>query len=325
MESLPVLDFAAFAQDGQTPNQDARQSVADAIGQACRETGFFLLTHHGLDREIIDAGFAQAAQFFDRPLADKQSLSIEASPYHRGWFGAGQEVLDAQNQAQGDAKEGLKIGRDLPLHHPKVAAGVALHGPNQWPNEAIGGSELKAAMQATYAACEELSRQLMQAFALSLGLEERHFEPWLTLPMATLAPLRYPPMRDETLLGAGAHTDFGCLTLLLQNDEPGLEVQAANGDWISVPASREFVVVNIGDMMARWTNNRYASTRHRVVNRSGKTRHSMAYFFDPDAEADLSPLPTCHGEGETRHYEDASALEHLLMKIEQSFAYRQER
>ena len=126
-------------------------------------------------------------------------------------------------------------------------------------------------------------------------------------------------------LGAGAHTDFGCLTLLLQCDEAGLEVRSPHGEWMAIPASREHLVVNIGDMMARWTNDRYASTRHRVVNRSGKTRHSMAYFFDPDATADLSPLPNCLREGEGRHYEDATALEHLLMKIEQSFEYRQER
>lgn len=325
MQTLPVIDFQAFAPDGRNGSDAARQSIADDIGTACRENGFFLLANHGLKAHVMEAAFAQAATFFDLPTAQKREINIENSACHRGWFGHGEEVLDAETQSQGDEKEGLKIGRDLAADHPLVKAGLALHGPNQWPSEASGGAAFKAAMQATYQDCETLSRRLMQAFALSLGLEATHFEPWLKLPMATLAPLRYPPMREDHILGAGAHTDFGCLTLLLQNDEAGLEVRSPNGEWMAVPAGREHLVVNIGDMMARWTNDRYASTRHRVVNRSGKTRHSMAYFFDPDAAADLTPLPNCLGEGEARHYEDATALEHLLMKIEQSFEYRQER
>jgi isopenicillin N synthase-like dioxygenase len=325
MQSLPVIDFSAFAPDGRTGEGAARQAVAEAIGLACRDYGFFLLANHGLKTSVIDTAFQQAAAFFDLPTAQKREINIEKSACHRGWFGHGEEVLDAQTQSQGDEKEGLKIGRDLPVDHPHVKAGLALHGPNQWPSAASGGPGFKAAMQASFEACEALSRQLMQAFALSLGLEETHFEPWLQLPMATLAPLRYPPSHDDHVLGAGAHTDFGCLTLLLQNDEAGLEVMSPSCEWMAIPASREHLVVNIGDMMARWTNDRYASTRHRVVNRSGKTRHSMAYFFDPDAQADLAPLPNCLDEGESRHYGDATALEHLLMKIEQSFEYRQER
>lgn len=320
MRTLPVIDFSAFAPHGRKGEAGARHAVAEAMGKACRQNGFFLLANHGLDTNVTEQAFAQTAQFFDQPLAAKQRISIERSPCHRGWFGHGQEVLDAKAQAQGDAKEGLKIGRDLPLDHPLVAAGVPLHGPNQWPEQ----SGFKTAMQAAYAQCETLSRQLMQGFALSLGLDDTHFEPWLKLPMATLAPLRYPPQQDEALLGAGAHTDFGCLTLLMQKEEPGLEILTADGDWMAVPAAPDLLVVNIGDMMARWTHNKYASTRHRVVNRSGRTRHSMAYFFDPDAKADLSPLPNCLADGETGPDETATALEHLLMKIEQSFAYRQE-
>lgn len=323
---VPVIDFAGFAQGA----PDLRQNVADAIGAACRDTGFFVLANHGLEARISDAAFDAAAAFFDLPMAEKQKISIDQSPYHRGWYGHGGEVLDARAQPAGDMKEGLKIGRDLPLEHPMVVAQTPLHGPNQWPNQwpkkwpsNQENGDFIGTMQACYAACEALSRQIMQAFALSLGLADDYFAPMLHLPMATLSPLRYPPQTGADI-GAGAHTDFGCLTLLLQRDEAGLEIQLPDGSWLALPCTPQQIIVNIGDMMARWTNNLYASTRHRVVNQSGKTRHSMAFFFDPDATADLSPLPGCLADGETPHFPPANCLEHLLMKINASFAYRQE-
>jgi isopenicillin N synthase-like dioxygenase len=163
----------------------------------------------------------------------------------------------------------------------------------------------------------------MQGFALSLGLADDYFAQYLSLPMATLGPLYYPPRGDEAGLSAGAHTDFGCLTLLAQQEIEGLEVLSKQGDWQVVPVRDDALVVNIGDMLARWTNDLYASTQHRVVNRSDKPRYSMAFFFDPDPDADLTPLPGCLASGATPHYSPATCLSHLLQKIEESFAYRQ--
>ena len=320
--ALPVIDFAAFKNGTATQ----RRAIAAEIGAACRQDGFFVLQNHQLDKSLTDGAFAAAHAFFDQPLADKQAISIDKSPCHRGWYGEGGEILDGENQPQGDFKEGLKIGRDLSADHPRVVAGLPLHGANQWPNSkninAAGGFE--HVMQSCYDACEALSRQLMQAFALSLDLSEDYFDRWLSLPMATLSPLRYPPMRDAAILNAGAHTDFGCLTLLFQTDEAGLEVARPNGEWLRVPCFADLIIVNIGDMMARWTNDIYRSTRHRVVNRSGRTRHSLAFFFDPDPDADLTALPGCIKKGDAPHYPTACALDHLLAKIEDSFAYRQE-
>lgn len=317
--TLPVIDFSGFRGDG----GDADRTIATRLRRACVAHGFFLLSGHGVDEPLRDAAFNAAKAFFDAPIEDKAAIAIEASPYHRGWYGEGGEILDARTQPQGDVKEGVKIGRDLPLSHPNVAAGMALHGPNQWP-DAAAHPDFKPAMQACYAACEQVSRRLMQAFALSLELPPTHFDKWLSLPMATLSPLRYPPRRHNDGLGAGAHTDFGCLTLLMQHDEAGLEIAMPDGSWQGVPADRSLIVVNIGDMMARWTNDLYRSTRHRVVNHAGKTRHSLAFFFDPDADADLSPLPGCLADGQTPAYPPANALQHLLSKIEDSFTYRQE-
>lgn len=315
---VPVIDFAGFV-NGTAAH---KAEIAIQIKTACCDNGFFMLANHGLDMSLINEAFALAGAFFDLPVSEKEKIAIDRSPCHRGWYGDGGEVLDAHRQPEGDAKEGLKIGRDLAPSHPLVAAGTPLHGPNQWPQDWAQAAKFKSVMTQNYVACEALSRRVMAGFALSLGLDETYFEPMLTLPMATLSPLRYPPGRAR--LGAGAHTDFGCLTLLLQSDEAGLEIEAADGTWQSLPCDRDVITVNIGDMMARWTNNHYTSTRHRVVNQSGRTRHSMAFFFDPDHDADLSPLPGCLDDAETPHFLPATCLQHLMMKIDESFAYRQE-
>jgi len=315
-DALPIIDFSSFV----SGDADHRRAVAADIGAACREAGFFYLEGHGIDKILTQRAFAASHSFFALPPAEKAKIAIENSACHRGWFALGGEVLDAAQQPSGDYKEGVKIGCDLDIHHPRVQAGTPLHGPNQWP-EVAGWRET---MQAYYEACTRLSRQLMQAFALSLELDETHFDADLTLPMATLGPLYYPPRpQDEAILSAGAHTDFGCLTLLAQDDVAGLEVQDTQGVWHIVPPRTDALVVNIGDMLARWTNDLYASTRHRVVNRSDRARYSIAFFFDPDPEADLSPLPGCLASGAAPHYPPATCLSHLLQKIEESFAYRQ--
>ena len=206
----------------------------------------------------------------------------------------GGENLDPEQQTEaGDLKEGLKIGRDLPLDHPLVVAGTPLHGPNQWP-EALPG--WRQAMEAYYAALTDLGRSVMHAFALALELEETFFDHKLGGPMATVGPLHYPPQSGQITqrrIGAGAHTDFGCLTLLAQDAAGGLQVRNSAGSWIEAPPIAGAFVVNIGDMMARWSNDIFASTLHRVINTSGRERYSIPFFFDPEFDTDLTCLATC--------------------------------
>ena len=314
--ALPMIDFSAFGDDS-AASRARRAAIAGEIGAACRETGFFALTGHGIDATMIDDAFAMAQNFFDLPEDKKREIAIERSHCHRGWFAHGGEVLDRTKQPQGDYKEGLKIGRDLPPDHASVKAALPLHGANQYPHESGALVGFRKHMDTLYGACEALSRHLMQAFALSLDLPPDHFDRWLSEPMATLSPLRYPPMQKAAELSAGAHSDFGCLTLLFQHDVAGLEIKTKKG-WQDVPLLDGAIIVNIGDMMEHWTGGLYASTVHRVVNRSQTTRHSMAYFFDPDPDADLTPLPNCGASAAA----PLSALEHLLNKIDASFDYR---
>ena len=318
MNSIASLDFAAWRKGGA-----AQRDFVGALNHACRDSGAFYLRGHGIPRPVTKACFAAAADFFALPLAQKRRLHIAHSPCHRGWFPLGGEILDAADWPQGDYKEGLKIGYDIDAAHPRVRAGLPLHGPNQWPDEAaLGLSGWKASMQAYYQACMGLARDLMQAAAQALALPTTYFDNWLTEPMATLTPLRYPPQpRGE--ISAAPHTDFGCLTLLMQNGVPGMEVETPKG-WLALDARDNQFIVNLGDMLARWTNDHYRSPRHRVRNHSRKARQSLAFFFDPDPDAPIAALPGLVRAGETPHYPPTTGLQHLLQKIDASFAHRQQ-
>ena len=322
LAEIPVIDIGPFL------HGDAAcvAQVAAKIGSACRDIGFFYIINHDVPAALIDRVYAQAKRFFDQSDAAKAAIAIEKSNVHRGYFKIGGENLDpAKQKADGDLKEGIKIGRDLSASHPLVQAGTPLHGPNQWPPNLPGWRET---MQEYYDVMERLGRQLMRAFALALGLDEKYFEHWLNTPMTTLGPLHYPPQKGqvtEAQIGAGAHTDYGLFTMLAQDAAGGLQVRNARGAWIDAPPVPASFVVNIGDMMERWTNAVFTSTLHRVVNVSGLERYSLPYFFDPDFNAEVVCLQTCLAPGEAPKYPPTTSGQHLLDMINSSFAYHKEK
>ena len=321
--TIPLIDLQPLLAQPKDRNQ--RQAVALAIRQACLDAGFFYIKNHGIDPTLIAQVFAASKRFFALPLTSKQTIAIEKSSCHRGYFTIGGENLDPEKQGHnGDYKEGLKIGRDLPLDHPLVRTNTPLHGPNQWPKYLPGW---QATMQCYYDACCQLGEQLMQAFALALGLAENYFSCHLQGPMATLAPLHYPPqpaagLSDESQLGAGAHSDFGCLTILAQETVPGLQIHHARHGWLEIAPLENTLVVNIGDMLARWSNDLFASTQHRVINRSDQDRHSLAFFYDPNFHADISCLSCCVSAENPAHYSPTTSGQYLLDRIAESFAYQ---
>jgi isopenicillin N synthase-like dioxygenase len=316
---IPVIDIGPFLRG--TPAD--RAVVAKKIGDACRNIGFFYITNHGVPEALIAETYAQARRFFALPETVKEEVAIENSACHRGYFSTGGENLDPAKQKTGDLKEGYKIGRDLGADHPLVQANTPLHGPNQWPANLPGWRET---MTAYYDAMEALGREMLHAFALALAVPETYFDAWLTTPMTTLGPLHYPPQTGhitEAQLGAGAHTDYGCLTLLAQDASGGLQVRNGEKQWVDAPPIPGSFVVNIGDMMERWTNGVFTSTLHRVINISGRERYSLPYFFDPDFFTPVSCLETCRGDG--AKFPPTTAGQHLLDMINASFAYHKEK
>ena len=318
LEEIPIIDFGPFL----TGDLAQRREVAARIGTACRNIGFFYLANHGISEALVARTFAEAKRFFDQPMEAKLAIDIEKSPCHRGYFKVGGENLDPAKQTDGgDLKEGIKIGRDLAADHPLVRAGTPLHGANLWPQNLPGW---QGAMQSYFDALVGLGKQIMHAFALSLEMDECFFDQMLTDPMATLGPLHYPPQQgviSEKRLGAGAHTDFGCLTILAQDLNGGLQVKNAAGTWIDATPIPGTFVINIGDMMARWTNDLFASTQHRVINTSGAERYSIPFFFDPNFHAEVKALPTCIGPGVPAKFPPTTGGQHLLDMINATFDY----
>lgn len=305
MDRLPIIDISGL----RTGDPADKAAVAAEIGDACRRIGFFYVTGHGVPQPLIDATFKTAKEFFRQPDAVKQATHVKNTPYFRGWEPPGEQTLDAA--AKPDLKESFLMGPDLGPDHPEVAAGTPHYGPNQWP-EMPG---FKVQMEAYFDALLVLSRTIGRGIALSLDLAEDYFDTVGEDSMSILRLLHYPPHppdADDRTFGAGTHTDWGFLTVLAQDDAGGLQVRRADGTWIDAPPVAGAYVINLGDMTARWTNDCYRSTPHRVVNRSGRERQSIPFFYDLNFHARVECLPACQSPENPPKYPPTTAGEHIL-------------
>jgi isopenicillin N synthase-like dioxygenase len=310
---LPVIDISGLA----SSDPAARRAVGEALRAACLQHGFFYCTGHGVPHGLIAAVMEQSRALFDLPLESKLAVDKALSPCNRGYEHLGGQTL--QPGALPDRKEGYYIGDDLSPLDPRVAEGKFNHGANQWPMDLPG---FRPVMMAYYAALTVVADRLMRGMALSLDLDEGYFDGFTTQPMGTLRLLHYPPARPEVAdeLGAGAHTDFGGLTILLQDDNGGLQVKDPHGKgWIEAPPVPDAYVVNLGDMIARWTNDRYVSTLHRVINRSGNERYSVPFFYSGNPDAEVRCIPTCLAEGDVPRYPPVTVLDHLRAMYDRTY------
>ncbi|MEM8553872.1 MAG: 2-oxoglutarate and iron-dependent oxygenase domain-containing protein [Pseudomonadota bacterium] len=275
---IPILDWSDATNDG----ADFTQSLSRAV----RESGFFLLRGHPIEQSLIDQVFAQTDALFDQPLADKRKMALLRNPHNRGWTGIGEENLDDSSDEM-DRKEAFNIGLDLSADDPRVQRGEPFRGVNTWPKL----PNFRATMLRYFEQTLDLGRALHIHFARDLGLPDAYFAPYLTEPLATLRLLSYPPGTGaKGEIGAGAHTDYGSITLLMTDGEAGLQVQPRGQDWVDVPHVPGAFVINIGDCLMRWTNDIYVSTPHRVLP-PARRRRSLAFFLDPNPEAVISALP----------------------------------
>lgn len=314
--TLPLIDIAALG----SGDVAAERRAATDLGRACRDIGFFYATGHGVAQPEIDATFAAARALFDRPLEEKLAVAISRSRHNRGYVPIAAEALDPT--MPGDAKECFNVGRELAADDPGLLAGKPFHGPNQWPAAPDG---FRATMLAYFAAMQRVCERLHRGFALDLDLPADFFTGYIDRPLATLRVLRYPPHPgafDGKLWGAAPHTDYGNVTVLAQGDESGLQVQRRDGRWIDAPVMPDAFVCNIGDCLMRWSNDTYVSTPHRVVNRAGRLRHSMAFFFDPNDDAPVACLPTCTDAARPPRYAPTTGAAYLKERLDATYAFR---
>lgn len=311
---LPIIDFAAVRA------HDAAGTcvAADAIRAACLTNGFFYITNHGVPDSVIEAVCQEGIAFFRLPPEIKREAAVNAR--HRGFNALGDALMYEARKP--DHEEFFSMGLDLPEDDPDVLAGEKLRGPNNWPPNRPA---FRAALEDYYAAMRACGADLMRAVAVSLGLSPDFFVTRYRKPLQRTQIVYYPPQPQDLgddQFGVAPHSDFGCITLLWQDSNGGLEVlERSTQSWIPAPPIPGTLVINVADLLARWTNDRYASTPHRVINRSGRERLSIATFHDPDFTAMVDPRELGTPADECR-YEPILAGEHIVGRIERSFGYR---
>lgn len=317
---FPVFDLAAFEQ-ARAADRRARAAAVDA---ACRSSGFLAVAGHGVAPEIVEGVWTAARAFFDLPAEEKQKARAPYPGYPYGYLGPGTEALARSRDIDSppDLKESFNGGPlEAPAGLTDAEALAFCYAPTIWPDRPDG---FRAAWIAYYAAMEDLAARIMRVFAAALGLAEDHFDRFIEAPVSALRALNYPAQTTAPAAGqlrAGAHTDYGSLTILLpQQGSRGLEIATRDGGWFEVPPVPGAFVVNIGDLMQRWTNDRWASTLHRVANPAPEAgavarRQSLAFFHQPDWFAQIVCLEACLGPGERPKYAPVLSGPYLMDKF----------
>lgn len=277
---IPIIDVGAFVQ-----GSGDRARVAEEIGRACREFGFFYVVGHGVDPSLIVDLERASRTFFDQPLPAKQEIAMSrGGKAWRGYFPVGGELTSGKP----DQKEGIYFGSELSMDHPRVRSKTPMHGPNLFPDHP---AELRPLVLAYIDALTRLGHALMSALSLSLGLDAAYFASRYTAnPLILFRIFNYPLVKPkDDVFGVGEHTDYGLLTILKQDMSGGLEIKMGS-EWVDAPPVEHSFVCNLGDMLDRMTGGRYLSTPHRVRNPAKHDRISLAFFFDPDFDAVVEPI-----------------------------------
>jgi len=309
---IPVIDIGPL-RDGSDP-----RGVGEALHRASRDVGFIYVANHGIDEALIADAREAALAFFRLPEATKLATRITAK--HRGFLKVGAARM--QDDARHDLKESFIWGYE-------DAAGAtpddhALRGPNLWPEAA---PDLRRHGRAWFAAADGLARLLLEGFALGIGRQRDLFLGRGGAPLSRASYTWYPPQPADMgpdQFGVAPHTDFGVLTVLAQDEVGGLQVQDAAGDWVAAPPIPGTLVVNVGDLLARWTAGRYRSTPHRVVNSSGRERLSLVLAFDPEPETVIDARTVLPADAPelAQAAEPITCGDYLVWRFARSFAYR---
>lgn len=281
LDEIPVIDLDPMK------TGIGKDDLARNVHSALANIGFMYIRNHGVPAHLVDAAYRVSAQFFELPQHQKDALHIDQS----GMALHGYTPLFGENNDPGrtvDFKEIFDLGREASDGQVKP-----FFGPTPWPSAL---PEFRSVMEDYHRHMLDLARRVMAAMALSLDLPEDYFRQFMREPIGIQRLLHYPPQeaaKDDSLIGIGAHTDYGCLTILSQDNVGGLQVMNRDGVWIDAPPIPGTFIVNIGDILQRLTNGVYLANLHRVINVSGKERYSIPCFFDLDFDTLVAPLPSC--------------------------------
>ena len=314
---VPVVDVASL-RDG----ADAARVGAE-LARAATEVGFLYVRNHGVDGALVERARQAALAFFRMPEEAKREAGT--NEFHHGYLKPGSTKM--HDGARVDLKESFNWGIELDGASESEAGSAQATsenpflGPNVWP---AGMPELKARVYPYFEAASACAEDLLRGFALGAGLDPEHFIRLRDRPVSRGSLQYYPPPPEDAAtdqFGVAPHTDFGMLTVLCQDEVGGLEIRQRNGEWVAMPPIPGTLVVNVGDLLERWSNRRFRSTVHRVINSSGRERLSLVLAYDPNFETLVDPRSFC-AAGETPHDEPITCGDYLTWRFAKAFAYR---
>jgi isopenicillin N synthase-like dioxygenase len=304
-DEVPTIDFSPML----SSDPAIRATIAPALRRACTDVGFFYLVNHGIPRTVTARALSAMRDFFALPEAEKMKIHYLSTPNHRGYVAEGNIKADHDLKG-GDMHEAVELAQDLPADDPEYLAGVKFYGPNAWPEQP---PDFRWALGTYFDTQLEFGRLMLRAFALALDLPESYFDPIYTKPLSRVRACHYPPQApdwDIRNIGIGAHKDYELFTTVMQSEQPGLQVLGTGGDWIEVTPVDGTMVINLGDLMQRWSNDAFLSRPHRVVNLNRAPRYSIVQFFGVDHDAVLDAFPSCVGPSNPAKYPPISCGAH---------------
>ena len=307
-KNIPSVDLADFTEG----NKETKAAFVKELGKAYEEIGFVAVKNHGLSDALCNELYAQVKGFFTLSKEEKETYEIKGLAGQRGYVSFGKE--HAKNKNEGDLKEFWHFGQTVEDNDPIKEEYPDNVQVNELP-------EFNAIGREVYQKLEETGREMLRAIALHLNLDENYFDAKIHNGNSILRPIHYPPITHEPkdAVRAAEHEDINLITLLMGASADGLQVLNKSGEWISVTALPDQIVVNVGDMLQRLTNNKLKSTTHRVVNppreKWGTSRYSIPFFLHPRSEVSLNCLPSCISESNPKNFSDITAGEYLEQRI----------
>ncbi|GAA5904688.1 hypothetical protein JCM6882_008347 [Rhodosporidiobolus microsporus] len=305
---LPVISLARV-----NGTAEERRALASEIATACIDSGFFYIADHGVPQNVVDGAFGQAKEFFAQPAEKKMEVDLHKGNSFKGYAPLKGELVDPASR--GDVHEAWDMGDDSQVLKEGQTG-------NLWPSEK-DLPEFRPTVQRCWDEIMALGKRLFPIFALALDLPEDYFADKLTNPGSVMRLLHYPPQYgpvDLKEIGIGAHTDYECFTILaLHGDIQALQVLNGKGEWVHAPPKAGTFVLNLGDMLQRITNGVFKSTIHRVINREGKDRMSLPFFFGLDYDAMVEVLPSCVTAERPAQYEPIKAGEYVEKRLAETY------
>ena len=311
-DQIPIIDVGPLM-DGSNA-----QAVGRELVWAASEIGFIYVKNHGVAQSIIDLTRQTGLEFFRLPEAAK--FEVKSNQHHHGYLKPGSTKM--HDDAKIDLKESFNWGLELSREQLHAEQSNPLMGPNLWP---AALPRLKTAAYPFFEAASHCAVQLLRGFALGASLPPEHFVSHADKPVSRGSFQYYPPQPANTegeQFGVAPHTDFGVLTVLCQDSVGGLELQLPTGEWAAVPPIEGAFVVNVGDLLSRWSNGKFLSTPHRVINRSARERLSLVLAYDPNFETLIDASDFC-ADGESPAQAATTCGDYLLWRFEKAFSYRQ--